>query len=120
MCRTVRPAAGRTAAALSDIIGAAAASGLDFVRIEPAGNDALAALDMVHARAARPVQPRCTWLLDLTADEDSLRAGLESGHRSRINAAPRRGITVRSSVDPDAVVSSKRAFGGRVLQRAGT
>ena len=94
---------GRTADACRDIVRAAADSGLDFVRVEPTGNDALAALDVAHARAARPVQPRCTWLLDLTVDEDGLRAGLESGHRSRINAAPRRGITVRCSDDPDEV-----------------
>lgn len=94
---------GRTNDALSDIVRAAAASGLDFARVEPTGNDALAALGVAHARAARPVQPRCTWVLDLTADEDVLRAGLESGHRSRINAAARRGIAVRSSDDPDQV-----------------
>ena len=94
---------GRTAEAVRDVVRAASGSGLDFARVEPTGNDALAALDVAHARAARPVQPRCTWLLDLTVDEDALRAGLESGHRSRINAAPRRGIIVRSSDDPREV-----------------
>jgi hypothetical protein len=113
---------GRTTGAFRDIVRAASRSGLDFVRVEPTGNDALAALDVAHARAARPVQPRCTWLLDLTVDEDALRAGLESGHRSRINAAPRRGITVRSSDDPDEVdiflglqrlAAGRSGFGGQ-------
>jgi len=91
---------GRTSDALRDIVRAASGSRLDFVRVEPTGNDALAALDVAHARAARPVQPRCTWVLDLSVGEDALRAGLESGHRSRINAAARKGLTVRWSDDP--------------------
>ena len=91
---------GRTSDAFRDIVRAASRSGLDFVRVEPTGSDALAALDVARAHAARPVQPRCTWLLDLTVGDDALRSGLESGHRSRINAAPRRGLTVRSSDDP--------------------
>ena len=94
---------GRTAAALRDICRTAADSGVDFVRVEPTGNDAVDALAEARARAAPPVQPRCTWLLDLTVSEEILRSGLESGHRSRINAAARRGITVRSSADPDDV-----------------
>ena len=93
----------RSADALRDIVRSAASSGLDFARVEPTGNDALAALAAARARAQRAVQPRCTWVLDLTVDEETLRSGLESGHRSRINAAPRRGISVRCSNDPAEV-----------------
>ena len=112
----------QTADALADIVRSASGSGLDFVRVEPTGHDALAALDEAQARAARPVQPRCTWLLDLTPDEDALRAGLESGHRSRINAAHRRGISVRSTDDPAEVeiflglqrrAADRSGFGGQ-------
>lgn len=107
---------GRTSDAFRHIVSTAARSRLDFVRVEPTGNDALAALEVARARAARAVQPRCTWVLDLSADEDTLRSGLESGHRSRINAAGRRGITVRSSDDPaevDIFLGLQRLAAGR-------
>ena len=94
---------GHTSDAFRDIVRSAAASGLDFVKVEPTGNDALAALAEARARSVRAVQPLCTWVLNLTVDDETLRAGLESGHRSRINAAPRRGITVRSSDDPEDI-----------------
>ena len=94
---------GDTPDAVRDIVRTARDSGLDFARIEPTGNDALAALAEARALATRAVQPQCTWVLDLTVTEDTLRSGLESGHRSRINAAERRGITLRSSDEPDEV-----------------
>jgi lipid II:glycine glycyltransferase (peptidoglycan interpeptide bridge formation enzyme) len=65
--------------------------------------DAAAALQRLGARRTRSIQPEWTWILDLDVDEDALRRGLERGHRSRINAASRRGISVRTSADPSDI-----------------
>ena len=94
---------GATRAALEDALRGAAAEGVDFVRVEPTAADAGDALRALGAAATKAVQPRCTWVLDLSEGEEALRRGLESGHRSRINAAARRGITIRSSTDPEEV-----------------
>jgi hypothetical protein len=86
--------------ALEDAVGAARARSLDFVRAEPAGDSAAAALAASGALPTRSIQPRWTWVLDLTADEAELRRGLSAGHRGAINAAPRKGLTIRVSSDP--------------------
>src|SRR5438105_2266780 len=86
-------------AALRDIATTARALGLDFARVEPSAG-ALAALHSAGARAAPAIQPRWTWVLDIGADIDILRSGLEKGHRSRINAAQRRGIRVWQTANP--------------------
>lgn len=106
----------QTTAALRDAARAAAKARLDFVRAEPTGADASAAVRELRARAARPVQPRWTWILDIGADVETLRRGMEAGHRSRINAAPRRGITIRATADPasvDVFMELQRAAAGR-------
>jgi Acetyltransferase (GNAT) domain len=89
--------------ALADAVDAARARSLDFVRAEPAGADALPALVASGAYPSRSIQPRWTWILDLTPDQAALRRGLSSGHRGAINAAERRGLTFRSSTDPDDI-----------------
>ncbi|HEX6538852.1 MAG TPA: peptidoglycan bridge formation glycyltransferase FemA/FemB family protein [Candidatus Dormibacteraeota bacterium] len=94
---------GATRMALEDAIRAAGSEGVDFVRVEPTGRDARDALRALDALAVKAVQPRCTWVLDLSVSEEELRRGLESGHRSRINAAERRGITIRSTREPGQV-----------------
>lgn len=93
----------RTAAALQAVADAAAAAGLDLVRVEPTGEDASGALRALRARPSRSIQPRHTWVLDIGADVDVLRRGLEAGHRSRINAAGRRGLTIQVTSDPASV-----------------
>jgi FemAB family len=89
--------------ALRDAIHAARSRSLDFVRAEPAGASAAVALRATGARPSRSIQPHWTWVLDLTPDEPALRKGLSAGHRGAINAAPRRGLTIRSSTDPDDI-----------------
>jgi lipid II:glycine glycyltransferase (peptidoglycan interpeptide bridge formation enzyme) len=91
------------ASALEDARSAARVRSLDFVRAEPAGGHATDALLSTGAQPSRPIQPRWTWVLDLTPDEDVLRKGLSGGHRGAINAAPRRGLTIRSSTNPDDI-----------------
>ncbi|MHB8489723.1 MAG: lipid II:glycine glycyltransferase FemX [Candidatus Dormibacteria bacterium] len=87
-------------AALQQAVNAARARSLDFVRTEPAGAAALPALLASGAHPSRSIQPRWTWVLDLTPDEAVLRRGLSAGHRGAINAAARRGLTFRASADP--------------------
>jgi len=89
--------------ALGDAMAAARERSLDFVRAEPAGDGAAVALRASGAQPSRAIQPRWTWVLDLAPDEAVLRKGLSAGHRGAINAAPRRGLTIRSSTDPDDI-----------------
>jgi hypothetical protein len=89
--------------ALSGAVDAARERSLDFVRAEPAGAASQPALQASGAILTRSIQPRWTWVLDLTPDESALRRGLSAGHRGAINAAPRRGLTFRVSHDPDDI-----------------
>jgi hypothetical protein len=86
--------------ALEDARTAARERSLDFVRAEPPGAFATEALNASGAQPSRAIQPHWTWVLDLTPDEAALRKGLSGGHRGAINAAPRRGLTIRSSTNP--------------------
>ena len=97
---------GPAAASLRDTFGslqrAARDHHLDFVRIEPLTAD-VSVLRAAGAVQVRPVQPRCTWVLDLQQSEDELRAGLSAGHRGSINAAGRRGLELSATNDPAAI-----------------
>ena len=90
-------------AALGDAMRAARERSLDFVRAEPAGDIAADALKSTGAQQTRSIQPRWTWVLGLTPAEADLRKGLSAGHRGAINAASRRGLTIRSSTEPDDI-----------------
>jgi len=96
-------AGGDISEALHSVIAAARTHHLDFARVEPLRVDQVPDVASLHGRRVRSIQPRWTWVLDISADERELRRGLEAGHRSRINAAPRRGISIRCSRDPDDV-----------------
>jgi len=100
---------------LRDVVATARDLGVDFARVEPSAG-AIEALRSLGARPSPSIQPRWTWVLDLTQDVDTLRSGLESGHRSRINAGPRRGIRVRQTPDPadiDVFLDLQRSARGR-------
>ncbi|HZB96986.1 MAG TPA: peptidoglycan bridge formation glycyltransferase FemA/FemB family protein [Candidatus Sulfotelmatobacter sp.] len=73
----------------------------DFLRLEPLGSVTPEQLRAVGARRSRSIQPRHTWVLDLDADEKSLRSGLSEGHRGSINAASRRGLSFRKASSPE-------------------
>jgi lipid II:glycine glycyltransferase (peptidoglycan interpeptide bridge formation enzyme) len=88
---------------LAITMDAARARSLDFVRAEPAGAFATPALIASGAHPSRSIQPRWTWILDLSPDEATLRRGLTAGHRGAINAVSRRGLTIRTSDDPEDV-----------------
>jgi len=100
---------------LGDAIDAIRASGAelgaDFVRVEPdlevaSGREAAAAEAVLAARGAarvRSVQPRHTLVLDLRRTEEELRAELLSGRRRSINAAARKGVSIRRTREPREV-----------------
>jgi hypothetical protein len=89
--------------ALAQAVGAARERALDFVRAEPAGEVALPLLIAAGAHTSRAIQPHWTWVLDITPDDATLRAGLSAGHRGAINAAPRRGLSFRKTADPNDI-----------------
>jgi len=86
---------GHTREALQTLEFAGEEQAADFVRIEPIGAVSEAGLRWIGAKKVAEVQPQHTFVLDLTQSLDELRAGLDSGHRNRINTTEKRGIEVR-------------------------
>lgn len=74
---------------------------VDFVRFEPQAHTTATNLIKLGAQKIAPVQPEQTWVLDLTHSEETLRHGLASGHRNRINGAEKRGVTIYATQDLD-------------------
>ena len=111
---TAEPGLGATAVESASREGRA--RGLDFVRLEPLSGDA-GALSSAGAVPTQPIQPPTTWVLDL-APEETLRAGLSSGHRGAINAAARRNITIRTSNAP-ADIDVYLEIAGKARRRGG-
>lgn len=77
--------------------------------------------DRLRARGWRrtvSIQPQHTWVLDLSAPEDELRAAMHPKTRYNIGLAERKGVTVRSSRDADAVATF-HAFVRSVNEREG-
>lgn len=101
--------------ALPTIVRAGRGLGLDFARIEPQVAPRGSALRRIRAIASTPVQPRWTWVLDLALGEDALLRGMSAGHRGSINAATRRGLSLRRSADErdvDSFVDLQRRSAG--------
>lgn len=89
--------------AYQSVIEAATKCGYDFVRIEPVGSEDVASLKAIGAHKIADVEPQFTQIIDLKKPEEELRADLESGHRNRINTAPKRGVEVYSSDSLDEI-----------------
>jgi lipid II:glycine glycyltransferase (peptidoglycan interpeptide bridge formation enzyme) len=68
----------------------------DFIRVEPSET---LSTQPLGTRKVRARQPQATWVLDLHADETTLRQGLTKGHKGSINSASRKGITCRRQDD---------------------
>lgn len=87
---------------LPDALGAARARadelGCAFIRLEP---DAATAsqLTTLKARRVRSRQHQHTLVLRIDVDDAILRRGLNSGHRSRINTAEKRGLSIEQMHD---------------------
>jgi len=73
--------------------------GADFVRIEPVGNITDSEIIELGGKKVGDVEPAHTLVLDLTKSEEELRAGLESGHRNRVNTGEKRGITIEQTTN---------------------
>lgn len=111
----------RAAAALGDALASLRAEarqlGCAFVRFEP-GDVAAADIVALGAQRAHTRQYEHTLVLQLDADEQALRGGLNSGHRSRINTAERRGLRIESSHDRGRMTDFVRLL-RETEQRAG-
>lgn len=71
--------------------------GLDFVRFDlPTLFDGQY-LQTLGLRSFYEIQPRWTWVLDLSTSEQELRASLSKGNRNLINRAERTGLTFRTT-----------------------
>jgi len=109
--------------AIDAIRAAGGTLGADFVRVEPdldevtatgAAADPEAVLAARGALRVRSVQPRHTLVLDLRRSEEELRAEMLSGRRRSINAAERKGISIRRTREASAVEEFIR-----LIQRTG-
>lgn len=76
--------------------------GCAFIRLEP---DAAtpAELRRLGARPVRSRQHQHTLVLRIDVDDATLRSGLNSGHRSRINTAAKRGLVIEQVRDPSDI-----------------
>ncbi len=93
----------RSEAALADAIDSARQRaqrlGCAFVRFEPSAATP-AVIAETGARQVRSRQYQHTVVLRLDVDEESLWRGVNSGHRSRINGAAKRGLRIERTNDP--------------------
>jgi hypothetical protein len=97
--------------AIDAIRAGATTLGADFVRVEPdleltGATTAEGVEALLAGRGAvrvRSVQPRHTLVLDLRRSEEELRGEMLSGRRRSINAAARKGISIRRTREPQEV-----------------
>ena len=93
----------RSAAALPGALASARQRahrlGCAFVRFEPGAVDPTD-IAAAGARRVKSRQYEHTLVLRIDVDEEALRRGLNSGHRSRIKSADKRGLRVVRSNDP--------------------
>ncbi|HJP89815.1 MAG TPA: peptidoglycan bridge formation glycyltransferase FemA/FemB family protein [Candidatus Limnocylindrales bacterium] len=116
-------------ALVDGLVRVARASGASFLRFEPDVLESDARAAGVRAilsgtgftTAERTLQPRSTIRLDLTGDEEQLRAAFSKGHRADIRRAEREGVTIRVGTPADTGIlheilvatSARKAFGIR-------
>jgi lipid II:glycine glycyltransferase (peptidoglycan interpeptide bridge formation enzyme) len=87
------------AAALAEARARARRLGCVLVRFEPGAVDP-ALITATGARQVHSRQYEHTVVLRIDVDDEALRSGLNSGHRSRINTAAKRGLRIERSNDP--------------------
>ncbi|WP_026532512.1 lipid II:glycine glycyltransferase FemX [Arthrobacter sp. H41] len=107
---------------LEALAALAAAEHAHYVRVEPVGTDlgsdpdsALKALGLV--KAPTDVQPKLTWLVDLSQDEKAILGGMRSTSRGLYRNISKKGVTFDISTDP-ADISVLLAFLHTVSERA--
>ncbi|MBG6217243.1 lipid II:glycine glycyltransferase (peptidoglycan interpeptide bridge formation enzyme) [Arthrobacter sp. CAN_A6] len=119
------PAAADTAGlrrSLDALAALAATEHAHYVRVEPVNTDlgphpdsALEGLGLVKAPA--DVQPKLTWLVDLSQDEKAVLGGMRSTSRGLYRNIGKKGVTFDISTDP-AEISVLLAFLHTVSERA--
>ena len=86
--------------ALKDLKTAARAKNAIFVRIEPTLPFTDAEMRKFSLKKTHDIEPRHTWVLDLSPDEDTLLAGMESRKVRYYRNYAKKGMTIRASHDP--------------------
>lgn len=110
--------------ALISLVKTAKQNGADFVRFEPISGQAELNLRSLGSRKVKAVQPEVTWVLDLAQSHDLIWSGLNSGHRSRIRTAPKRGVEIikaqplEGAADFIAMIKDTAKHGGFVAHPA--
>ncbi len=102
-------------AALASLERQAAASGCDFVRVEPTGSDTTetrALLSSLGYRRADRLQPEDTWRLDLSVGTEALLAGMRATNRNLHRNFAKKGLSVRQSHDPGEISILVDLLGG--------
>ncbi len=88
--------------ALKSLTKLAKEQGAIFIRIEPQDSH-FASYAPSAAKKSRDLNPKETWILDLTGDEDTLKAKLPSRLLRYHKSANKKGITIETSHSPDNI-----------------
>ncbi len=87
--------------AIVALVACAKQQQVNYIRVEPQGNLTLRDLHTIGLRRAhRDIQPRLTWVKELSSDEDSLLADMTATNRNLHRTAAKKGISFRVSHDP--------------------
>lgn len=73
-----------------------------FIRIEPQDANAANYLPK-SAKKSKDINPKDTWVLDLTDDEATILTNFSQGTRTRYNQFAKKGLSVRSTKDPEEI-----------------
>ena len=71
-----------------------------FLRIEPLEKLSETSLKKYNLKPSKHINPADTWLLDLTAEKETLLTNFSQGTRTRYNTFAKKGLSVRISKDP--------------------
>ena len=73
-----------------------------FIRIEPQEPDFIRFLPKNTVKS-KDLNPKDTWVLDLTPDKNTLLTNFSQGTRTRYNTFAKKGLTVTKTTDPSAI-----------------
>ena len=73
-----------------------------FIRVEPENPD-FAELLPKNTKKSKDLNPKDTWVLDLTPDPATIITNFSQGTRTRYNQYAKKGLSVRSTKDPEEI-----------------
>ncbi len=76
--------------------------GTIFIRIEPQNPDFVKSLPK-SAKKSKDLNPKETWVLDITPDKPTILTNFSQGTRTRYNTYAKKGLSVRSTKDPTEI-----------------